>query len=458
MPTLSGLIEQVRRGDRYGPLFVAVIMIFMVVSRQAIYGFVEHDDYDWLIPLGEVQGYATPWQKTLEGGRWIDWAWFLFSQNLTPVLSSVLFILVLSIACWLAAGVITKRPASVLTALTLFFSPMLASQSLWPTVLAPSVMLMTVGIALFSINRSFWFNLAALAVCCYFAIFAYPPVAMVLVIVFAAGHVSASWKQLSIAALAVAASYALAVLTIFTLNLFAHGYFGVVIETWRHPRPLHSFADLRTNIRTYLNLWRDLQTIMPIPLLASAAGLLIALARRETRRVGIVLALATAFAASVDISTSLSTGVFIPIRVVPWLWFAMCLPGATLMSQRNALLITLGAAALVLNLVPGATYWWQNYSRGVALVQAEERLAFDIEGALALTGGSSVVMYGNPKADPRFRRSHDARALQLSLWKRHGIRIEECEPDFCRRIEQAAPHTTVSSVDGRVVVLFPQRP
>ena len=60
-----------------------------------------------------------------------------------------------------------------------------------------------------------------------------------------------------------------------------------------------------------------------------------------------VLALATAFAASVDISTSLSTGVFIPMRVVPWLWFAMCLPGATLMSQRNALLITLGAAALV---------------------------------------------------------------------------------------------------------------
>jgi hypothetical protein len=458
MPTLSGLIEHVRRGDRCGPLFVAVIMIFMVVSRQAIYGFVEHDDYDWLLPPGEVQGYATPWQKIHEGGRWIDWVWFLFSRNLTPVLSSVLFILLLSIACWLAAGVMTKRPASALTALTLFFSPMLASVSLWPTVLAPSVMLMTVGFALFSINGSFWFNVAALAVCCYFVIFAYPPVAMVFVIVFAAGHVSASWKQLAIAALAVAASYALAVLTIFTINLLVHGYFGVVIEPWRRPRPLHSLADLRANIGTYLNLWRDLQTIMPIPLLASAAALLISLAWRETRRVGIVLVLAAAFAASVDVSISLSTGVFIPIRAVPWLWFAMCLPGATLLSQRSALLITLGAAALVLNLFPGATYWWQQYRRGAALVQADERLAFDIEGALALTGGSSVVMYGDPKADPRFNRSGGAKALQLSLWKRCGIRIEECTPEFCHRIEQAAPHTTVSIVDGRVVVLFPQRP
>jgi hypothetical protein len=452
----SGLIEHFRRFDQYWPIFAAAIAVFMVVSGQAIYGFIEHDDYEWLLAPGESGN--SPWGKTLSEGRWINWLWSLVSPNLTPALASVLLILLFSIVCWLAVEVVTKHRASVLAALTLLFAPMLANLSLWPTTLVPSVMLMTVGIALFSRNHSFSFDLATLAVCTYLQIFAFPPLAMVLVVVFAAKYGTAAWKLLLVAALTVAASYALAILTIFTLNLFAHGYFGVQIGSWRHPRSPHSLADLHANIGSYMMFWAGLWKYMPIPLLASAAAFLIALLWRETTRVSIVLVLATAFAASVDIAISLSTGVSIPQRSVLWLWFAMCVPAVMLLKQRNTLLVTIGAATLVLNLVTGLPHWWRTYSSGVAFIRAEEQLAHDIQGALALTDGSSVVWYGNPKADPRFRHIFDKDNFRWSLLKRFGLRIEECEPEFCRRIEETAPHTMVSRLEGRVVVVFPRKP
>jgi hypothetical protein len=321
-------------------------------------------------------------------------------------------------------------------------------------------MLMTVGIALFSRNHSFSFDLATLAVCTYLEVFAYAPMAMVLVVVFAAKYGTAAWKRLLVAALTVAASYALAILTIFILNLFAHGYFGVHIDSWRLPRSPHSLADLHANIERYLMLWPLLWRGMPIPLLASAVAFLIALLWRETTRVSIVLALATAFVVSIDIATSLSTGVFVPPRTVLWLWFAMCVPAIMLLNQRNALLVTIGAAALVLNLASGMSRWWHVYTdSALPVVRAEEQLAYDIQGALALAGGSSVVLYGNPKADPRFRRGFffDENALRWALLKRFGLRVEMCEPEFCHRIEQAAPQTTIFSLEGRVVVFFPRQ-
>jgi hypothetical protein len=189
---------------------------------------------------------------------------------------------------------------------------------------------------------------------------------------------------------------------------------------------------------------------------------LTALLWRETTRVSIALALAAAFVASIDLAISLSTGVFIPVRAVLWLWFVMCVPAIVLFfNKRNALLVPIGAAVLVLNLASGIQRWWRVYSVAVATVRAEEQLAYDIREALALAGSSSVVSFGNPKADPRFRRLYDETALHWSLLKRFGLRVETCEPEFCHRIEQAVPHathTTISSLEGRVVVVFPPQP
>jgi hypothetical protein len=170
----STLINHIRGGDRYWPLFAAVVAIFMVVSRQAIYGFVQHDDYDYLIAPAEMQSFATPWYKTLSDGRSINWVWSLFSPNLTPVWSSVLFIVIYSTACWLASGILTNHRTSVLTALTLLFSAIFATQTLWPTMMVPSAILTTAALATFSMNRSFWFDLSVLAVSLYFGILGIP--------------------------------------------------------------------------------------------------------------------------------------------------------------------------------------------------------------------------------------------------------------------------------------------
>lgn len=141
--------------DSYWPLFPSVIAAFLVLSGQAYYGFVNHDNFDWLIRPGEVQGYGTPWQKTLWEGRWINYLWSLFSYNLTPAFSSLLFIFAYCLSCWLLTRVVIQPRASVLAALALFFSPIGADISLWPTTFVSAVVILCVGLALFCLNRGF---------------------------------------------------------------------------------------------------------------------------------------------------------------------------------------------------------------------------------------------------------------------------------------------------------------
>jgi hypothetical protein len=117
-------------------------------------------------------------------------------------------------------------------------------------------MLMAVGIIVFSRNHSFWFNLATLAICTYLEIFAYPSFAMVLMVVFAAKHATATWKLLLVVALTVAASYALAILTIFILNLFARGTHDLRI----------ALQTCTPTSEVILTLWPQLWGGMPIPL------------------------------------------------------------------------------------------------------------------------------------------------------------------------------------------------
>lgn len=81
-----------KRIDSYELIYPLIIGVFLVVSGQAQYGFVEHDDFDFLLRPTEILVYATPFQRTLSEGRWINYLWSFLSPNLTPVWCSLVFI------------------------------------------------------------------------------------------------------------------------------------------------------------------------------------------------------------------------------------------------------------------------------------------------------------------------------------------------------------------------------
>lgn len=58
---------------------LAVGIMFMVVAYygQLMSPYLEHDDWDFLLPAIWGRDCASPWHKTLTEGRWLNYWWYL---------------------------------------------------------------------------------------------------------------------------------------------------------------------------------------------------------------------------------------------------------------------------------------------------------------------------------------------------------------------------------------------
>lgn len=459
----SGFPSLVRAADRSWLMFGALVAAFLLISRQAFYGFVYHDDWDFLLPPGApVHGYASPWSLTLAEGRWINWLWYFVSQHLNSITTSIIFIALFATICWRASAVLRDAGrGSLLLAIVLFFSPFVADLSLWPTTLLPAASILLAGVLLLTTRSDSGADLLVLVVAFYGCVLSYPPLGEVLVLLFALKHQRDSWKFLAIAAACVLASYAAGVFTMSVLNWLMHGYFGVRIAAWRNPHPLHSLADLHTNALTYWGLWSTIRLRMPAALLASGSAAVVALSRPATRRTTIVVLLTASFLVCIDMAICLITGVAIPMYSVAWLWFAMCACPALLMSRECRQVGFLGVAVLLINLWVGFPAWWLRYSRGTDTMANISTLTHDILQRVSAkaTLHRPVLIAGDPGADPRFAALYpNGIDLGMILWLDFGIRSQHCTGDTCRRIEQAPHRGLVSTTnDGQVVLRFPRR-
>lgn len=432
----------------------------MIVSRQAFYGFVQHDDWDYLTrPGAPVANYTTPWSQTLTNGRWINWLWYFVSQHLSSISASIIFVMLYAAVCWRASAMLAEsRRGSLFLAVPLFFSPMAAVLSLWPATLIPSISIVLLGVLLLTSRPASRLDLVVLSLSFFGCVLAYPPLGEILVLVFALKHRRQSWRFLGNAAACVLASYAAAVLVIFTINWFVHGYFGVRISAWRDPHPLRSLADLRSNFQTYWSVWSAAWVAMPLALAASACAAVVAFAEPAVRRSAMVGVLTAAFLVCIDMGIGMLSGVRIPEYSMVWLWVAMCAFPGMLLSSRIPYARLCASAVLLIDLYVGVPVWWQHYHSGAETMMNVSRVAQQIlrQVSAEATRQHPVIVAGDPQADPKFSQLFpNAIDLGMILWDDFGIRSQRCTASLCRRIENSANQEMVSTIGGQVVLRFP---
>ncbi len=188
-------------------------------------------------------------------GRWLN---YLFSEALRP-LPGIFWWFVgyaaFATFCYMVARQVNDRVYAV--ALTLLFlqAPAYTSQSFWPALVAPSLILL----GTFSV-LSRWVRPAVLFPVAGVTLFGtYPPVYFLLPFLYL-GTIKASGKPVvsTIAMLATwAASFVLGYLVASTVNYAVFGQFAFEIMSWRKPHYVESFSDLVENLGTRIGLLRQ---------------------------------------------------------------------------------------------------------------------------------------------------------------------------------------------------------
>ncbi|WP_156470109.1 hypothetical protein [Acetobacter cerevisiae] len=91
-------------------VFLAIILFFLVSSGAAQHIYFEHDDWDFMTKLAPgMVPYASPWQKTLFEGRWVNWVWSLQANNLPARFIYCLYMLGYCLLCWLSSCLISSK-------------------------------------------------------------------------------------------------------------------------------------------------------------------------------------------------------------------------------------------------------------------------------------------------------------------------------------------------------------
>lgn len=230
--------------------FAATMAIFLVlIPGQFIDPFIRSDDYPAL--------FATPEEyrwKTLGEGRWLNYLW---TYRPWPTDPRILFALYMSALVWafacVGAGITRATPAhwpavGITVALTAI--PQTALISLWPATLLPATLLLAAfaTVALVASAQATERALSAATPLMLMAHTAYPLV--LLAIAAAIGRDRPTgWTTFRLG-LIFCIALPLGMLAIYTLNLMAHGEFGLRLANWREPNPLTDMASLVTNLET----------------------------------------------------------------------------------------------------------------------------------------------------------------------------------------------------------------
>ncbi|MGH8232976.1 MAG: hypothetical protein ACREPU_02095 [Rhodanobacteraceae bacterium] len=445
-------------------LFALVAFIFLSATSQLGIPFIRQDDLDFLMPGTWHHGYATPWEKTLTEGRWINYLWYQVSQHLSANAAYLLFITAYFFFVCALARFVSNNRLLFLCGLAMFFSPMFGQVSLWPSALISSVALCALSMwLLFSVSDR-WI-VPTLAIFTILVVGAYPTLASIPLLALAVREADSSTKKKMIYGVTYVCAYGFAVLAICTLNLLFHGHFGVQIASWRHPQPLRSLADFGAGIMRYGHLWRDLWVDYTIPVVFGVVSLALLWFRSRTRRICVSILLAAGLVSCIELGIVLVGGTGMPVRAMAWVWVAICLLCGIVAAQDERLLRYVGAIFLAVLAVSGASAWWTEYRSVQPEVQYESRLAAWIHQYQATAGVTDVTVVGDPRhvADLRPLFGPDPMpALRMSMFKRYGIKLDDCAGVICEKVQgylqsQGDHVQPLFVLDGRLVVVFDRR-
>jgi hypothetical protein len=437
---------------------VGVAFIASLTWLQWWRPYIEHDDWDMLLPNGPtfVENHSL---RLLHEGRWLNnWWWMLGSQDIGPRGAAILFAIALLIVVAVMVRSFSIGWWSVPAVTALYGAPMMSMLSYWPATLAAPMWMLALTICLLWVTRERWvLHLVILAVGTIVISLGYPPLALVLLAFLVGLHHRRNARQLLVLAGTLALAYIAGILLVFTLNDLRFGVFGLKIQSWRNPSPLTSLTSLSHHLHTVERNWAGVIRPATLPLVAAAAALIGALAEPRLRRRLSVLAIALLGGALLSASSTILNGVDVPSRAMAWVWPVLVLVAVWGLEALRTNVRIVGAAALTFIAV------WSGLYSAYATVGHRS----DQNGLNAMRAAVVAQYRNNPGAHIIFAIPHSrpTAAERQAVWevanamaKIDGIRtVSACTG--CRLvpspINPSRPAAWIFSTQGAVVVQLP---
>ena len=437
-------------------VFLLIVTAFFLLSGQFQWGYVHHDDLDWLVSSDELRGYATPWEKTLYEGRWLNFLWSYISVHLTPQVTSGAFLTALAISSWLFSSIVKNSKGSTIVASAIFFAPMFGDLSLWPSTLLPAFTLLALALWLIRSSPSGPNDLVVLGTGVFFSLLTHPVIAGIILLAFALKN-APSTRTLFHGMGVFLLAYLMAILFIFSANSIFHGNFGVDIESWRKPNPASDVSSIIANAGMF---WHDLvesTSSVKIVAVVALAPFLLCLGRSWARRRLWVVCAGVALLIFINALLTIKTGVHIPARAKPYIWLVLVIPSGLLFRVNHGFgQISIATSALGVALVTGFLTWVELYSGGVQYQREEYKL---VQSILAKGDGDKIKKLpfsGDPKNVPRFWRMLSKNHMMLSIYKRYGIKLVPCSGKLCDDIRAASADGFIVKLDRKLALKFPE--
>ncbi|MGN6722255.1 MAG: hypothetical protein ACTHJM_06555 [Marmoricola sp.] len=401
-----------------GMLFALVASLSFLQWRRP---FLEHDDWDMLLPDGPhfVVIHA---QRVLHEGRWLNyWWWLAGSSHLSPTGAVILFTLGWVLVAAVLARALNIGWWSAPAVVALYAIPMVSDISYWPaTLAAPTWALAITLLALWLTRGKRVPHLVVVFLGTVVISLGYPTFALFVPAFLLALHHRRSMKWLTALGVTFGFAYIAGIITIFTLNAARFGYFGIRINPSRRPTPLNSLPALRHHLDTVIGDWHLWWSVDALPLIAGLICLVVAARESALRRRLVILGLLFVGAGLLNSAATITNGAYTPLRAMGWTWLFLVLVLVWGLEASRGHVRMICAGLLVAVAAWSTAYWAhgaiERYHHAGALTIAESRIM-----QLWNHNHPTVIVYAPPKAPVTPGEFQTMTLLANGLAKAHGI-------------------------------------
>ena len=448
--------------QRLALVFLSTYAVLLIAAglTQITDPFMHYDDYPAL--LLDPEGY---YSKTLSEGRWFSYLWHLRGIETPATVNYQLYFI--GWALFVSAAALNifrtaqlKYPA--LLAALLVVGPQTTLISGWFNSLIPGMWLLAFyGVtALFISPRA---NLLMLFLMVPIALQAYTPYPfLMLAILLLRQDQTRSLGTLLGTMLVFAASFAVGILVIYSLNYAFHGVFGLALADWRDPNPATGLAGYVANLSKVAEslAWTYAMSGFGKPALSAilATAFLASLAVIGQKNPAEVLYVLTGIAAGLGLLSlhTLMEGILFPFRSTYFLWFlvAIALMRAVFLLETDGKRKTSAPLALAAIMAVSLGSMVRVHNQSFAAWQVETRdLAARISSAApeVFIYGSYLTLNGYGES-----RAQMPRDLQFRLGHLTGIPTRMCTEAPAECANAAPPFDPPRTGDALLVVNEPR--
>ena len=433
-------------------IVLTVAFPFIIISATGQLGNPYHAHDDWFLHLPEGAARYL-WFASTEG-RWINYLWALISFHLTPQITYIAFTCLYALSVVVLTAKLMDNPIFPIAYLAFFFSPFIADISQWSASQIPAMaVLFLTALALHRIPDPVKAAMAALLGQTA-SFLTFPGVAPVILLYFSYLHPTGRYLRFMIPFFLLFASLLMALLIMSSANYLMNGYFGVEIASWRSPNPGSSFAALTDNLGSFVsNTLLSAKTRLDM-LVLCALPILIGILDPAVRRWSLAISAAVVVIICYELAISLFTGVVVPNRARYWPWIAplfICLMGLIKSTSKIRHVYTL---MTIIFAVVGCIYWVSFYLKSQRAIDYYDSLV-SIGKQLQSEASTEYIYYGDLLLSPDLTFGyHDSSAFIDYARVKHGIIIQRCRREICRKIKSLDRKENVFLLDGNVVFKF----